>query len=117
MTAHFTDEALEEYALGRLTKKDVDTVFVHLLECDDCYSRYDAELAFALVMREALSRSVVEPANAGAFGPCSGRADLRVQLEQHSHSSSSRSYSSFQSRISLRQCQAEEPRPVWGDGF
>jgi hypothetical protein len=60
--AHFTDEAVSEYGCGRVREREIDTVFEHLLECDHCYSRQDAELTFGESMREALSRFVLETA-------------------------------------------------------
>jgi anti-sigma factor RsiW len=56
------EELLEEYAMGRLSAKDVPEVFEHLIDCDQCYERYDSELSFRLDLRDAMARpTAVEP--------------------------------------------------------
>src|SRR5262245_10257842 len=54
--SHISDELLAEYALGRLPTRDAPAVFEHLLVCDECNRRYEAELAFKNDLREAIAR-------------------------------------------------------------
>jgi hypothetical protein len=52
---HWTEEQLEQYALGRLAGADLISLEEHLLLCDACQVRLDEIGAFAIGMREALS--------------------------------------------------------------
>jgi anti-sigma factor RsiW len=54
--SHIPDDALADYALGRLPKRDVPGVFEHLLACDQCSERYEAELTFREDLRVAAER-------------------------------------------------------------
>ena len=68
---HRSDEQLELYALGRLSEPSVAEVEEHLLVCAACQERVDDLQAYALAMRQAISR---EPA----------RAERRLSWFQHS---------------------------------
>jgi hypothetical protein len=66
-SSHISDEMLAEYALGRLPKRDVPGIFEHLLVCDECHERYEAELTFRNDLQEAAVRAAAEPARERRF--------------------------------------------------
>jgi hypothetical protein len=59
--SHIPDDLLAEYALGRLPRRDVPGIFEHLLVCDDCHERYEAELTFRNDVREAAAHAAASP--------------------------------------------------------
>ena len=61
MTGHFTDDALSDCARGRVTDGEIQAIFEHLLDCDVCYERCEADLRSEQQLREALSRRAVKP--------------------------------------------------------
>jgi hypothetical protein len=62
-TQHIKDELLAAYAAGRLPRNEVPAVFEHLMACDDCSSRFEAELDFKRDFRETMARATaLEPA-------------------------------------------------------
>jgi hypothetical protein len=63
LTLHGTDEQLENYALGRLSRSAIPALEEHLLVCADCLDQLDRFEAFALGMKQALSRA--EPRKSG----------------------------------------------------
>lgn len=56
--SHLSEETLGECALGRLSKGEISSVFEHLLICDQCNERYEAEVTFRNNVRAAGSRGV-----------------------------------------------------------
>jgi hypothetical protein len=59
--SHIPDDTLAEYALGRLPKRDVPGIFEHLLVCDVCHERYEAEITFRNDLREAEVHAAAAP--------------------------------------------------------
>ena len=55
ITQHPTEDLLEQYIAGKLTKKAASLVSTHLFECDSCYERYETELDFRSAFRNAAS--------------------------------------------------------------
>ncbi len=65
ITQHPTEDLLEQYIAGKLTKNAASLVSTHLFECDSCYERYETELDFRSAFRNAASAMpVAEPAAA-----------------------------------------------------
>ena len=63
ITQHPTEDLLEQYIAGKLTKNAASLVSTHLFECDSCYERYESELDFRSAFRNAASATpVAEPA-------------------------------------------------------
>ena len=59
--SHIPDDTIGDYALGRLPKREVPGVFEHLLLCNECNERYEAELTFRNEFREALTERRAHP--------------------------------------------------------
>ena len=58
------DEALELYILRRLAPRDEHEVDLHLLECDDCQLRLQAEEKKLSMLRQALRETKAESTSA-----------------------------------------------------
>jgi anti-sigma factor RsiW len=59
---HCTEASLELYALGQLDEATTETIEEHLLVCDACRERLDAEDRYVHAMSAAASRLRLEPA-------------------------------------------------------
>lgn len=53
MDQHLSDDTLESCARGRLNQNTTPAVFEHLMACDDCSARLDAEVEFRSAFQEA----------------------------------------------------------------
>ncbi|HEY3443640.1 MAG TPA: zf-HC2 domain-containing protein [Paludibaculum sp.] len=57
---HIPDEALEQYAMGKLPESEVASLEEHLLICLDCQYRLDAMDEYVAAMRAAAVKLVDE---------------------------------------------------------
>jgi len=51
--AHLSESALEEYALGRLTKYRAERVEEHVASCSECRERLETEIGIVRMMKAA----------------------------------------------------------------
>lgn len=59
LSAHGSDDQLEQYALGRLPAAEISQLEEHLLACDDCREKVDEFEAVGAGFREALTEEWV----------------------------------------------------------
>jgi predicted anti-sigma-YlaC factor YlaD len=56
LVQHASDDTLERIAMQTLPGSDVGPLEEHLLVCDECRDRLDAEMEFARAMRGAAAK-------------------------------------------------------------
>jgi anti-sigma factor RsiW len=61
LSAHGSDDQLEQYALGRLPATEITPLEEHLLACDNCRAKVDAFEHVSIGMREVLVEDAMKP--------------------------------------------------------
>jgi anti-sigma factor RsiW len=65
---HESEDALEQYALGRLPVSEIERIEEHLFVCESCCERLDETAAFARGMRDVLADELPAPVRTPLFG-------------------------------------------------